>query len=113
MYSYFECKVRYEKLDDNGVNKSVTEVHLVDAISHADAENRIIAEMKPFISGDFSVESVKRVKISELFGVEDDCDNPRWYKVKVNFVSLDEEKGIEKRKPCTMYTKAFDIENAL
>ena len=111
MNNYFECKVKYDKLDENGVLKSVTEAFLVVAFSHAEAETRIIKEMKPYVSGEFTVEGVKKQKIAELFGIDEDGD--RWYKSKVNFITLDEEKGTEKRKPCTMYAKANDIEGAL
>jgi hypothetical protein len=114
MYNFlFECKVKFDKLDENGINKSVTETSLVDALSHAEAENRIIKEMQPYVSGELLVVGVKRVKIAEMFGVDDNGDKNIWYKSKVNFISLDEEKGVEKRTPSTMYAKADDIESAL
>ena len=33
MHTWFECKVRYEKVAENGMNKKVTEPYLVDALS--------------------------------------------------------------------------------
>ena len=33
MYTWFECKVRYEKVAENGMNKKVTEPYVVDAMS--------------------------------------------------------------------------------
>ena len=111
MNKWFECKVKFDKVNEDGLTKPVTESYLVDALSHAEAENRIIEEMKPYVSGELTVERVKKLKISELFGLDSDGD--RWYKSKVNFVVFDDEKGVEKRKPCTMYAKADDIESAL
>ena len=32
MHTWFECKIRYEKLMENGMNKKVTEPYLVDAL---------------------------------------------------------------------------------
>ena len=52
------------------------------------------------------------VKIAEMFDSKD-ASADRWYRSKVMFVALDEEKGIEKRVPNTMYIKATDIKDAL
>ena len=67
MANWFECKVRYDKLQENGAAKKVTEPYLVDAMSFTEAEARITEEQTPFISGEFSVSAVKRTKISEIF----------------------------------------------
>ena len=48
MHTWFECKIRYEKTMENGMNKKVTEPYLVDALSFTEAEARIIEEMTPF-----------------------------------------------------------------
>ena len=67
MHTWFECKIRYEKTMENGMNKKVTEPYLVDALSFTEAEARIIEEISPFISGEFSVSAVKRTRIAEIF----------------------------------------------
>ena len=51
MHTWFLCKIRYEKIDSDGVNKKVTEPYLVDALSFTEAEARIIEETTPFITG--------------------------------------------------------------
>ena len=48
MHTWFECKIRYEKVMENGMQKKVTEPYLVDALSFTEAEARIIEEMTPF-----------------------------------------------------------------
>ena len=53
MYNWFECKVKYEKMQGSGVQKTVTEPYLVDALSFTEAESRIIEEIKPYIWGEF------------------------------------------------------------
>lgn len=57
MHTWFECKIRYEKVMENGMNKKVTEPYLVDALSFTEAEARIIEEITPYISGEFTVSS--------------------------------------------------------
>lgn len=110
MYNWFEVKASYEKIMENGMQKKVTEPYLVDALSHAEAEARAIEELKPYISGEFTIASVRRAKISELFGND---NGDRWFKAKVNFITLDEKSGTEKKTATTMYAQACDIEEAL
>ena len=50
MHNWFECKVSYEKMLENGMQKKVTEPYLVDALSFTEAEARIIEEIRPFIN---------------------------------------------------------------
>lgn len=110
MHTWFECKVRYEKTGEDGLPKKVNEPYLVDALSFTEAEARIIEEIKPFVSGEFTVSNIKRARIAELF------DNPsgdKWYRAKVNFISLDEEKGVEKKTAVTMMVQAANLKDAL
>jgi len=93
MALWFECKVRYDRMQENGAVKKVNEPYLVDALSFTEAESRIIEEMTPFISGEFSISAVKKTKISEIFTDE---SGDRYYMVKVNFITLDEKKWCRK-----------------
>ena len=79
MHTWFECKIRYEKVMENGMQKKVTEPYLVDALSFTEAEARIIEEMTPFISGEFTVSDIKRANYSELFPSEEEAAD-RWFK---------------------------------
>ena len=110
MHTWFECKIKYEKTADDGNIIKVLESYLVDALSFTEAEARIIEEMKPFINGEFQVTNVRRSRISELF-FNDNGD--KWYRCKVMYITLNEEKGIEKKTPATMYVQASDIDEAL
>ena len=62
MSTWFETKVRYEKVMENGVQKTVNEVFLVDAMSFTEAEARVTKEMEPYLNGDFSVAAVTKNK---------------------------------------------------
>lgn len=73
MHTWFLCKIRYEKIDSDGVNKKVTEPYLVDALSFTEAEARIIEETTPFITGEFTVTDIKRANYSELFPSDEEA----------------------------------------
>ena len=59
MHNWFECKVSYEKIMEDGKQKKVTEPYLVDALSFTEAEARIIEELTPFISGEMATASIR------------------------------------------------------
>ena len=110
MANWFECKIRYDKIMENGAIKKVTEPYLVDALSFTEAEARIIEEMTPYISGEFSVSAVKRTKISEIFW-DDSAD--KWYLVKVAFITIDERTAVEKKSISQILVAASDFRGAL
>ena len=56
MHNWFECKIRYEKVMENGMNKKVTEPYLVDALSFTEAESRIIEEITPYNANSTSLQ---------------------------------------------------------
>ena len=112
MHTWFETKIRYEKEMENGINKKVTEPYLVDALSFTEAEARIIEEMTPYISGEFTVADVTRARYSELFYAED-ASADRWYKVKLGFITLDEKSGSEKKTYTNVLVQAADLRDAV
>ena len=95
MATWFECKVKYDKLVENGQQKTVTEPYLVDALSFTEAEARIIDEVSTLVNGEMKVTAVKRTNIAEIFW--DEADGDRRYKVKVNFNTIDEKTAVEKK----------------
>lgn len=109
MNSWFEVKVRYEKVMENGLQKKVTEPYLVEALSFTEAEARIINEVTPYISGEFSVSAIKKTNLSEIFWNE---DGEYWFKVKVNFITIDEKSGAEKKKASYIMVQAKDLRDA-
>lgn len=109
MHNYFLVKIKYEKTEEEGKIKKVSELYLVDALSFTEAEARIIENIRPFISGEFVVSRITPAKINELF---ENPNGDRWFKCKVNFVTLDENKGVEKLTPVFMYVQADDLKAA-
>ena len=110
MANWFECKVRYDKLKENGAAKKVNEPYLVDALSFTEAEARITEEQRPFISGEFQVSAIKPTKIAEIFWDE---TGDRWYLVKVAFITIDEKTAAEKRSNSLILVQAANFKHAL
>ena len=110
MHNWFECKVTYDKLLENGTQKRVSEPFLVDALSFTEAEARIIEEVRPYISGDYSVEAVGKAKISEMFFNE---AGDRFFKFRVYFITLNEKSGAEKRTAVNMMAQACTLKEAI
>lgn len=110
MNNWFECKISYEKMVDNGMPSRVAELYLVDALSFTEAEARIIEEIRPYISGDFIVAGIKRARLSELFF---NPSGDRYYRMKVFFVTLDEKNGTEKKTAVQMLAQASTVREAI
>ena len=112
MHTWFECKIRYERVMENGMNKKVTEPYLVDALSFTAAEARIIEEMTPFISGEFTISDIKRANYSELFPSDEESAD-RWFKCKLIFITLDDKSGAEKKTSTQVLVQAADLRDAV
>ncbi len=109
--NWFECKIATEKEIGEGKIKKFSETYLVDAMTFTDAEARIIEEVSPFCNGQLDVTNIKRAKYAELF-MSDDENDDRWFKVKINMISID-DKGNEKKSPFVSLVQAKTLEGAL
>lgn len=109
MNTWFECKVKYQKIDQTGKDKMVSELYLIDAVSFTEAESRINKELEPYISGEFFVSTIKIANFSELVPNE---NGDRWFKCKVAFITMDEEKGVERRSNTYMLVQANNVKDA-
>ena len=108
---YFECGIRYEKTMEDGSQRKVTELYIVQACSFTEAEARFTNEMSAFISGESEVVSEKITNYSEIMPSAN-TEADKWYKVKLNFITIDDRT--EKEKKTTMYylVQAKDIDDA-
>lgn len=112
MTNWFECKVVFDRAIDSETMEKVREVYLVDALSFAEAENRITEEMTPFIYGEFLVDSIKRQKYVDRY--ESDLSSPdRYFKAKIQYVTLDEKSGKEKKTSSLVLVHASTSDEAL
>ena len=108
--NWFLTTIAYEKTSEEGKVVKVKEDYIIDALSFTEAEARIIENMRPFVTGEFTVPRIKRDKIAEIFFND---EGEKWFRAKVNFITLDEEKGVEKKTAVTMMVQASDIKEAL
>jgi len=97
---------------DDGLQKKVTESYVVDALSFSEAEEKMIEEMSSYISGEFSVTDIKKAAYSEIFF----CDNneaDRWYKVRLQYITIDEKSDKEKRSNVNHIVQAGSFNEAV
>ena len=110
---WFECKVKYEKTMENGLQKKVNEPYLVDALNFTEAERRIIEEITPFMTGPFEVSDIKRARYAELFEAPGDDTADRFFRAKLVFITLDEKSGKEKKSSHNVLIQAGDLRDAI
>ena len=109
--TWYEVTAKYDKTQEDGSQKKVNELYLVDAVSCSDAENRVIEELKHYISGEFKVKSIKESSLKEVFFSDKDKDD-RWYKVKLSFITIDEKTEKEKSSSVTYLVQASSVNSA-
>ncbi len=112
MNKNFECKIKYNKVLEDGKEKLVTEKYLVSAMSFTEAEANFIKEIMPYISGEFFIDDISRADYSELFLSEDESAD-KYYDAKLAFITLDEKSGKEKKTNVNMLVRASDMRDAM
>ncbi len=110
--NWFECKVRYEKTMEDGLQKKVTETYVVDAMSFSEAEERIIEEISSYVSGEFNVTDIKKAPYGEIFFSDLETAD-RWYKAKLQFITIDEKTEKEKRSAVNFLVQAGSFNGAV
>lgn len=93
--NWFECILRYERTQEDGLQKKVTETYVVDALSFTEAEARITEEMKQYISGDFEVKNINPCPFHEIIFSEEATDD-RWFLARLDFITIDGKTEKEK-----------------
>ena len=106
---FHEIKVSYERQTGEDNPGRVKEIYLIDgAVSFADAENCLMDEIKPYISGECEVQSCKRSQFFEVFPNE---GGAYWYKARVEMITIDGEK--ETRKNVSVLVQANMLDDAV
>ena len=109
---WFEVGVKYDKTGDSGAVTSVKESYTIEAFSFADAEESIAEELKVYISGEFEVSDIKKAQYKEIFFSENPSDD-RWYKVKAQFIVIDEKTEKEKRSSVLYLVQSNNLQNSI
>ena len=109
---YYEVKIQYQEMQEDGKEKKVTEQYVVEALSFTEAESRIIEEMTPYISGEFDVVAEKIAPFNEIF-LSDNYTDDKWFVSKVAFITIDEKTEKEKKQTFRYLVQAATSELAL
>lgn len=110
--NWFEVKVKYVKVGEDGKEKKVSELYLLDSMSFTEAEAMIIEELKEMIQGDFCIEAIKKSNITELVESKDGNDD-KWFKAKVAIIDADSISGKEKRSNQYFLVAGSDVDKSL
>ena len=108
----FETKEKYQKTMEDGSEKVVSEAYVVDALSFTEAESAIIDEMSVYVSGELKVSGIGKAGYGEIFFSDVD-DDDKWYKAKLQFITIDEKSEKEKRSNVTYLVQAKSLARAL
>lgn len=106
--TWFECKVRYEKTQEDGSEKMVNELYVVDALSFTEAEASIIDNMAVYVSGELKIANINSANYNEIFFSDID-DDDLWFKARLAFITIDDK---EKRTYVNYLIQAKSIERA-
>ncbi len=109
---WFETKVKYDKTMEDGQPKKVIESYVVEAMSFGEAEEKITEEMSAYISGEFDVKAITPTTYGEIFFSENTNDD-RWYKTKLQFITIDEKTEKEKRSSVYYLVQAASLNGAV
>lgn len=108
--TWFECKVRYEQTQEDGMNKMVTETYVYKAADFGEAYDKVIKDM-PSLSDEFEITAMKIARYKEII-TQDERTEERYYRVKVNLIILDEKTQKEKKIACYYLVNADSVEKA-
>jgi hypothetical protein len=105
---FYEIKISYTRQTGEDNPAAVKETYLVEGLTCADVENRLIEEIKPLISGEWEVKSCKQVQFYDLIP---NPEGDRWYKARVEMITV-EDNGKETRKAVSIYVQAGNVTDA-
>jgi hypothetical protein len=109
MKTWYECKVKFLQISENGSEKKVTRILFVDAVSFTDAETRVFNIMAEITRNDFQVMNIKKSNISDFIL---NSNGSFFYKAKISFIILDEDEGKEKKVNKYLLLAADDLNEA-
>lgn len=110
--NWFEIGVKYEKTLEDGRQGKVSEQYVVDALSFTEAETSIVEELSAYISGEFTIAKIAKATYGEVFFSDKETDD-NFFKVKLNFITIDEKTEKEKRTLVTYLVQAHSLPQAV
>lgn len=108
---FFICKVEIETYEE-GLAKKVTNQYAVDAISFGEAEQRITEHLSPYCDGEMDIKDIKIANFGEVYFTDDDADE-KFFTAKLDFITVDERSGKEKRLPKYFLYQSSSLDEAV
>lgn len=107
--SYYQTTARVDRIMENGEQKKIGEKYLVDALTCFEAIEHTTAELHSTTNGEFEITEVKKTPIAETFG---NLEAEKFFIAKVNFITVDERTGKEKKTAYQWFIGADDYDIA-
>lgn len=108
--NFFEVKIKHEIVTENGIQKTVTEPFIIDALSFTEAESRMIKHCEEHNFRDVKVKSIVEREFDDI--IDNDNDDDFWFEAKVEFTNSCEKSGREKKTTAIVLLNASDINHA-
>ena len=109
--NYFESKVRLEKTTEDGTQAKFNELYVVNSQSFTETEAKVTKFISQYANGEFEVLTESWAKYKEII-FSDKEDENLWYKVTVDFITIDERSGKEKHSKTVYLVQGSSVESA-
>ena len=107
--NFFEVQVVYTRQTGEDNPCAVKESYLVESLTPSSAENRVLEELKPLISGSCDV---LRIIQRKFYDYIPNSEGDNWYKARVEMITI-EDSGREARKGVVMYVQSVSVKDAV
>ena len=107
--NFFEVQVVYTRQTGEDNPCTVKESYLVESLTPSSAENRVLEEIKPLVSGQCDV---LRIIQRKFYDYIPNPEGDNWYKARVELITI-EDNGREARKAVTVYVQASSVKQAV
>lgn len=109
---HYEVKVRYERIDETGKYKKVTEVYLVSALMSHEAEIAILSELSSY--RDVEILSIRKVKLDQVMAVCDrDKQHDNFYRARCAVLEYDDARDRTRKVPVSIIINAEGFDSAI
>lgn len=109
---WYECKASYDRVADDGKIVRVTDSIVVEAGSFSEAEGIVMENMAAYAEN-LEVVAMKICKFKTVCINDCPAGDWRFFSVKVEFITLDEKTGKERRTAETLLIESEDLDDAV
>lgn len=107
---FYEIKTNYYRQTGEENPSYAKETYLVEGITPADVEKRLMEEIKPLIFGDCELPSCKKVQLYDI--IENGNSGSIFYKARVEMITVNDD-GSESRNKVSILLAADSINDAM